>query len=319
MPEKDSATRAFRSTDTQTARTAILHLTPSSANETMRLYSRKDAYTSFVVWAGSFLFFDGDKTEQLCRGDFIFIPPGTVYGYRSLLPESELLVVTTLEDPAALLGAIDDDKDATSRHLTDDESPDPKEIDLVDGYCPFDLTKPVEQDPSLSTSLRPYSLNTATCPRWIFGGAVTRPLVRQSQCEGKFSISVMESSHVHKVKPFLDHWLSFTRVDHCFCVIEGTLLTKLKGQTEWTELQKGQAILIPARQSFTADVGSEFLKILVVTNGIGIDELVCRAGQGYGSTALPETVNRWDTWDEIRLRSACSEVGALLDYSSNTD
>jgi hypothetical protein len=79
MPEKDSATRAFRSTDTQTARTAILHLTPSSANETMRFYSHKNAYASFVVWAGSFLFFDGSKTEQLHHRDFIFIPPVRVF------------------------------------------------------------------------------------------------------------------------------------------------------------------------------------------------------------------------------------------------
>jgi len=230
-----------------------------------------------------------------------------------LIPESELLVVTTLQDPATLLEAIDKDQDVLSRRSTD-ETPDAKEIDLVDGYRPFDLTKPVQQDASLSTFLRPYSLNAATCPRWIFGGIITRPFVRQNQCEGKFSISVMESSHVHRVKPFLDRWISFTTVDHCFCVIEGKFSLKFKGQNEGTELEKGQAMLVPARQAFTATVGSEVLKMLVITNGIGIDELICRAGHGYGSTALLETVNRWDTWDEIRFRSACSEVGALLDY-----
>ncbi|KAL6922443.1 hypothetical protein FSHL1_006403 [Fusarium sambucinum] len=314
MPEKDSATRIVRSTDAKMATTAILHLAPNPENEAMRFYSHKNAYAAFVVWTGCFLFFNGDKTEQLRRGDFIFIPPGTVYGYQSLVPESELLVVTTLQDPTTLLESIDKDQDALSQRSTEVEIPDPKDIDIVDGYRPFDPMKPIDQDASLSTFLRPYSLNPFTCPRWIFGGAVTRPFVRQDQCEGKFSISVMESSQVHKVRPFLNRWLSFTSVDHCFCVIEGTFLLKLKDETEFTELGEGQAIQISARQAFTGDVGSEFLRVLVITNGIGIDEMIRRAGREYESTALPETVDRWDAWDEIRFRSACSEVGALLDY-----
>ncbi|QPC77992.1 hypothetical protein HYE68_008744 [Fusarium pseudograminearum] len=312
MPEKDSATRIIRSTDPKTANTAILHVTPSPANETMRFYSHKNAHAAFIVWTGCFLFFDGEKTEQLRRGDFIFIPPGTVYGYQSLVPESELLVVTTLEDPAALVGALDENQDEAVRSLAEGELPDPQDID---GYRPFDPTKPVDQDASLSTFLRPYSLNPFTCPRWIFGGVLARPFVRQTQCEGKFSISVMESSQVHRVRPFLNRWLNFTSVDHCFCVIEGTFLLKLKGQAEWTELREGQAMLVSARQAFTADLGSEFVRMLIITNGIGIDELICRAGHKYESTTLPETAdNKWDTWDEIRFRSACSEVGALLDY-----
>jgi mannose-6-phosphate isomerase-like protein (cupin superfamily) len=285
MPEKDSAGRIIRSADANTAKTAILHITPNPANEAMRFYSHNNAYAAFVVWTGCFLFFNGDKTEELHRGDFIFIPPGTVYGYHSLMPGSELLVLTTLEDPTAVLETINEEQD-----------------------------EPIDWNHSLSTFLRPYSLNATTCPRWIFGGVITRPFVRQAQCEGKFSISAMETSRVHRVRPFLDRWLYFTSVDHLFCVVEGTMLIKLKGQTEWTELREGQAMLISARQAFTADVGSEFVKILTVTNGIGIDELICRAGREYGPTTLPETTSRWDTWDELRLRSACSEVGALLDY-----
>ncbi|GKU16408.1 cupin protein [Fusarium langsethiae] len=314
MPEKDSAGRIIRSADANTAKTAILHITPNPANEAMRFYSHNNAYAAFVVWTGCFLFFNGDKTEELHRGDFIFIPPGTVYGYHSLMPGSELLVLTTLEDPTAVLETINEEQDEVFQHLIGVETPDPKDIDVADGHHPFDLMKPIDWNPSLSTFLRPYSLNATTCPRWIFGGVITRPFVRQAQCEGKFSISAMETSRVHTVRPFLDRWLYFTSVDHFFCVVEGTMLIKLKGQTEWTELREGQAMLISARQAFTADVGSEFVKILTVTNGIGIDELICRAGREYGPTTLPETTSRWDTWDELRLRSACSEVGALLDY-----
>ncbi|KPA38775.1 cupin protein [Fusarium langsethiae] len=311
MPEKDSATRIMGSGEIKSEKTVILHLTSNSTKEVMRFYSHQNAYAAFVIWHGRFLFVNGDKTEQLCRGDFIFIPPGIVYGYQPLGPQSELLVLTTLEDPAALLEAINQDQDET--FPGPQEIPDLEDVDNIKPYRPFDLARSIDQGASLSTFLRPYSLDAATCSRWIFGGVIARPFVRHTQCEGKFSISAMESSHTHRVWPFLNRWLSFTSVDHCFCVIEGTFLVKLRGQDEWTELREGQAIRIPARQGFTADVGSESLKMLTFTNGVGIDELICKAGHEYGSTALPETAGKWDSWDELRLRLACSAVGALLD------
>jgi hypothetical protein len=75
MPEKDSATRIVCSGGMKSEKTVILHLTPNPTREVMRFYSHQNAYAAFVVWNGCFLFFNGNKTEQLCRGDFIFIPP----------------------------------------------------------------------------------------------------------------------------------------------------------------------------------------------------------------------------------------------------
>jgi mannose-6-phosphate isomerase-like protein (cupin superfamily) len=75
MPEKDSATRIVCSGGMKSEKTVILQLTPNPTKEVMRFYSHQNAYAAFVVWNGRFLFFNGEKTEQLCRGDFIFIPP----------------------------------------------------------------------------------------------------------------------------------------------------------------------------------------------------------------------------------------------------
>lgn len=240
-----------------------------------------------------------------------------MYGYQPLRPQSELLVLTTLGDPAALLEAIDQDQDEAFPKSSGKPNgvaiPDVEDVDNINCYRPFDLARPIDQGASLSTFLRPHSVDATTCSRWIFGGVITRPFVRHTECEGKFSISAMESSQMHREWPFLDRWLNFTSVDHCFCVIEGKFLVKLRGQAEWTEVREGQAIQIPARQTFTADVGSEYVKILTITNGVGIDELICKAGNLYGSTKLPETAGKWDSWDEVRFISACSEVGALLD------
>ncbi|RGP78643.1 cupin domain-containing [Fusarium longipes] len=311
MPEKDSATRIMRSGEVQSEKTVILHLTPNPTEEAMRFYSHQNAYAAFVVWHGRFLFVNGNKTEQLCRGDFVFIPPGIIYGYQPLVPQSELLVLTTLEDPAVLLEAIDQDKNEMFQEPQ--KVPNLANVTEVHSHRPFDFAKPIDQGASLSTFLQPYSLDATTCSRWIFGGVIARPFVRHTQCEGKFSVSALVSSRVHRVWPFLNRWLSFTSVDHCFCVIEGMFLVKLRDEDEWTELREGQAIRVPARQRFTADVGSEHLNMLTFTNGVGIDELICKAGHEYGSTALPETVGGWDSWDELRLRAACSAVGALLD------
>jgi quercetin dioxygenase-like cupin family protein len=83
MPEKDSATRIIGSAEMESGKTVILHLTPNPAKDVMRFYSHQNAYAAFVVWNGRFLFFNGDKTEQLCRGDFVFIPPVSYFYFWS--------------------------------------------------------------------------------------------------------------------------------------------------------------------------------------------------------------------------------------------
>lgn len=186
-------------------------------------------------------------------------------------------------------------------------------VTCVPGSCRLpDLTCFSETENTIPTIVEPYFLRLPVSSRWIFGGVMTRPCVKATQCEEKFSISAMETSDAHRVQPFLNRWLSFTRVDHCFCVVEGTFKVKFRGHVEWTLIRGGQAITIPARQGFTVDVGSGFLRWVTITNGTGIDELICKAGYQCASLTLPETVSCWDGWDEVRFISACSEVGALL-------
>jgi hypothetical protein len=122
----------------------------------------------------------------------------------------------------------------------------------------------------------------------------------------------METSYILTAEPFVNRWWCFTRVVHCFYLIQGVLKIKFKDDADWTFVRQGQAIMVPERQEFTADPGSSFLRLISFSNGAGIDEVVCKAGLKREGPVLPEAASRWDAWDELRFRSACVEVGALI-------
>ncbi|KAF5008450.1 hypothetical protein FDECE_5282 [Fusarium decemcellulare] len=307
IPGKSRAIPVFADSDAQDEKISIFNLKPLPTDEAVHFYHHEDAYTAFVVWSGRFEFWNGDKGHELGSGDFAFIPPNSVYGFQSLEEDSELLVFTTLDNHADLFESIGH---GYSKILHLDSS----DIHVIDDYHPPELINFIEPDSDLPTFLQPYFLRVTSSPRWIFGGVMSRPCVRSAQCEGKFSISAMESSHIEDARPFGNRWLSFTRVDHCFCVIEGVFRIKFKDDDEWSVVEEGQAIVVSARQYFSAEVGSDFTRIITLANGPGIDELVCKAGSECDSVVLPEVSDHhWDGWDEIRFKSACVEVGALVE------
>lgn len=165
---------------------------------------------------------------------------------------------------------------------------------------------------SLPPISQPYFLRITNSASWMLGGIISRPCVTTAQSDGRFSISAMETSYVLTATPFVNRWWCFTRVVHCFYLIQGVLKIKFKGDAEWTFVRQGQAIMVPERQEFTADPGSSLLRLISFSNGAGIDEVVCKAGLKREEPVLPETASRWDAWDELRFRSACVEVGALI-------
>ncbi|TKW49526.1 hypothetical protein CTA1_6396 [Colletotrichum tanaceti] len=80
-------------------------------------------------------------------------------------------------------------------------------------------------------------------PRWLTGGdsgdnvLPTAPLEpyflranAKPQCGGRFSIASIESSRLYEgARSPLARWLTFSAVDHCFCVQKGVLRVKLGG------------------------------------------------------------------------------------------
>lgn len=243
----------------------------------------------------------------------------TVYGYRPLAPYTEFLALTTPGIQVDVFRAMGEDFSGIM--LVSEDNPNllhktpPPNFDLFfeDNHQPPELSPWLDTENRLAEVSQPYFLRANTGPQWMFGGILSRPFITTAQCDGKFSISTFESSSGYPERPFFDRYMSFTTVDHCFCVMEGLFKIKLKRNSEWTVLREGQTAVVPAREFFTADIDSKFVRVITFSNGPGVSELIQKAGYQCSGNILPETVGSWDGWDEVRLKSACAEVGSQID------
>lgn len=162
----------------------------------------------------------------------------------------------------------------------------------------------------LAEPLKPYFLRANTGPRWVLGGVLSRPFINASQCSGKFSITSLESSKIYGESAFSSQWVSFPTVDHCFCVQEGLLKIKVKGETDvWSEVREGQTVVIAAGQSFKLDFGSRFVRAVTFTNGPGIEYLIHAAGSSHPGFVLPEEAA---PWDKSKFEAAAKELKVEL-------
>jgi hypothetical protein len=176
-------------------------------------------------------------------------------------------------------------------------------------YKPPELGDWLDSENALPEPLQPYFLRANTGPRWMLGGVMSRPFIHAEQCGGKFSISSIESSSAYGRNAFGD-WLSFANVDHCFCVFEGVLRVKVRGQDEnWQAVREGQTLVIAAGQSFALDFGSRYVRAITFTNGPGIEDIIRKAGAPYQGFVLPDSVG---DWDQAAFKSACGEAGVQL-------
>ncbi|KAJ4308527.1 hypothetical protein N0V84_012045 [Fusarium piperis] len=291
----------------------VSHHVPT-LTEAVRFRHHQSAYNAFVVYKGRFQFWNHHRGHTLGLGDFVFVPPGTVYGYKPLEPQSEFIILTAVHDMAGLGRALRHDyggdlcpaSDSQSRDITHD-------IYLQQNHLVPDILRGLEMETTLPAISQPYFLHVTNSTSWMLGGVISRPCVTTAQSDGRFSISSMETSYVQKGTPFVGRWWRFTRVVHCFYVISGVLKIKFRDDPEWTFVRQGHAIIVPERQEFTVDSGSAFLQLISFSNGAGIDDVVCKAGSKREGPALPEAASRWDAWDELCPTSRAASRSLLND------
>jgi hypothetical protein len=177
-------------------------------------------------------------------------------------------------------------------------------------YDPPEVGDWLETENKLPDPLEPYFLRANTGPRWMLGGVMSRPFINASQCSDKFSISSIESSCKYDHSPFM-RWLTFPTVDHCFCVMEGSLKVQLKSSGEiWNVVREGQTLVISAGQPFKLDFASRYVRAITFTNGAGIEHLIHTAGLTCESFVLPEQIS---PYEEEKLQAACHEIGVQRD------
>lgn len=159
-------------------------------------------------------------------------------------------------------------------------------------YVPPELGDWSEDDEKLPQGNEGYFLRANTGPRWMLGGVMSRPFVTTKQSAGVCAISSIESSKEYGKTVFSDY-MTFKSVDHCLCVMEGTLKVSLKDSGE-TQFREGETVVIPAGQAFSLGFESKYVKVHSFSDGDGIESLIHKLGQPIEQVVLPEVAPKWD-------------------------
>jgi mannose-6-phosphate isomerase-like protein (cupin superfamily) len=160
-------------------------------------------------------------------------------------------------------------------------------------YQPPEVGEWTADDERLPELSQPFFLRANTGPRWMLGGVMSRPFVTTTQSAGVCAISSIESSNEYGAS-LLSKYMTFQSVDHCLCVLEGTLVVRLKGQSE-SVFREGETVVIPAGQAFALDFGSKYVRVWSFTDGDGIETLVHRLGTPFEGVVLPDKELEWDS------------------------
>ncbi|GAB1213086.1 hypothetical protein ATERTT37_002235 [Aspergillus terreus] len=263
------------------------------------------AHDVFLVTKGYLKLWNGDKCRIMGPGDFAYIPPKVIHNPEMLGPHTETYGVVTpgdwidffryvAEPYEGLLVPETDNRDLKALLI-------PKvmaakgQFDVVfqPDYQPPEVGEWTADDETLPESSQPFFLRANTGPRWMLGGVMSRPFVTTTQSAGVCAISSIESSNEYGAS-LLSKYMTFQSVDHCLCVLEGTLVVRLKGQSE-SVFREGETVVIPAGQAFALDFGSKYVRVWSFTDGDGIETLVHRLGTPFEGVVLPDKELEWDS------------------------
>ncbi|KAH6984462.1 RmlC-like cupin domain-containing protein [Ilyonectria sp. MPI-CAGE-AT-0026] len=280
-----------------------------------------EAHDVFLVTKGFLKLWNGHKCRILGPGDFAYVPPKIIHNPELLGPHTETLGLVApgdwvdffryvAETYSGVIVPENDDRDLKALLIPKVmAAKDRFDVHFKRDYQPPEVGEWLDSENALPGPLEPYFLRANTGPRWLLGGVMSRPFINASQCSEKFAISSIESSNVYTNSP-LSKWLNFPTVDHCFCVMEGLLKVKTKGEEDWNTVREGQTVVLSAGQSFTLEFASRYVRVISFTNGRGIEELIQTAGSSYTSFILPEEAPEWD---EAAIQTACGKLGAKVE------
>lgn len=174
-------------------------------------------------------------------------------------------------------------------------------------YQPPEVSEWTQDDEKLPDGHEGYFLRANTGPRWILGGVVSRPFLTTKQSNGVCAISSIESSKEYGPTLF-SRYMTFAKVDHCFCVMEGTLKLRLQDSGD-SVFREGETVVVPAGQAFALEFESKYVKIHSFSDGDGIESLVHQLGQPLGAVVLPEQAPEWDA---SQLSAVAEKLNVVL-------
>ncbi|PYH95317.1 RmlC-like cupin [Aspergillus ellipticus CBS 707.79] len=272
------------------------------------------AHDVFLVTKGFLKLWNGDKCRIMGPGDFAYVPPKVIHNPELLGPHTETYGVVTPGDWVdffryvserydGILVPENDDRDLKSL-LIPKVMAAKQDFDVVfeRNYQPPELGEWTRDDEVLPESPQPFFLRANTGPKWMLGGVMSRPFLTTAQSSGVCAISSIESSSTYG-ETLLSKYMTFRSVDHCLCVLEGTLTVRLKGSPDAT-FREGETVVIPAGQAFALGFASRYVRVWSFTDGDGIETLIHRLGQRCDGAVLPDQAPEWDTDDVESVAAA---------------
>ncbi|OQE28859.1 hypothetical protein PENSTE_c003G00832 [Penicillium steckii] len=263
-----------------------------------------NAHDVFLVTKGYLKLWNGDKCRIMAPGDFAYVPPTVVHNPEMIGPHTEIQGLITPGDWVDFFRYVSEPYEGILVPETDNRDLKsiliPKvmaakgQFDVVfqPDYVPPELGDWSEDDEKLPQGNEGYFLRANTGPRWMLGGVMSRPFVTTKQSAGVCAISSIESSKEYGKTVFSDY-MTFKSVDHCLCVMEGTLKVSLKDSGE-TQFREGETVVIPAGQAFSLGFESKYVKVHSFSDGDGIESLIHKLGQPIEQVVLPEVAPKWD-------------------------
>lgn len=159
-------------------------------------------------------------------------------------------------------------------------------------YEPPEVSDWTKDDTKLPEGKEGYFLRSNTGPCWMLGGVMSRPFATTKQSDGLFAISSIESSKDYGETVF-SKYMNFASVDHCLCVMEGTLKVSLQGLGD-SLFREGETVVIPAGQAFALGFESKYVKVHSFSDGDGIEALIHQLGKQVEEVVLPDQAPKWD-------------------------
>ncbi|KAJ5624011.1 cupin domain protein [Penicillium lagena] len=262
------------------------------------------AHDVFLVTKGYLKLWNGDKCRIMAPGDFAYIPPKVIHNPEMIGPHTETQGLITPGDWVDFFRYVSEPFEGVLVPETDNRDLKalliPKvmaakeKFDVVfqPHYQAPEVGEWTKEDEKLPDSNEGYFLRANTGPRWMAGGVMSRPFVTTKQSNGLVAISSIESSKDYSETLF-SRFVTFEKVDHCFCVMEGALRVTLQGE-EGTLFREGETVVVPAGQAFSLGFESKYVRVHSFSDGDGIESLIHELGKPLEEVVLPDSAPALD-------------------------
>ncbi|KAK9447915.1 RmlC-like cupin domain-containing protein [Limtongia smithiae] len=270
-----------------------------TASAPIGFHFHREAHDVFLCLQGQMNVWAANQCRTMNPGDFASVPPTVVHQYQIISQHTEFIGLIVpgnwidffrfVGEPYA--GCLFPTSDARNPM----ETIVPKIIAASEKFDmvpvrdhPFVAPQPWKEgeDISIPDGVEPYFLRAYSGQKWILGGILDRPLITETQSNGRFSIASIQGSVKHKSLLRQASAIKFDKVHHCILVVEGRLDLEIEGTKVVVAAQ--ELAYIPSKTAFSLGFGSSHAQAYIFANGGGIEKIIRTLGTTYEPHTIPD-------------------------------